>query len=333
MQINDWMALRSAGLYCSVGDFYIDPHRPVARALITHAHADHARAGHGCVWATAQTIDVMKIRYGDNCAKNFVPVDYSSKWDLGSVGVTFFPAGHILGSAQILLCYAGIRLVITGDFKRQLDPTCVPFEVVPADCLITEATFGLPVFRHPPIQQELQKLLDSLASHPKSTHLLGCYALGKAQRVIMGLRALGYQETIYTHGAMQKICDYYQSQGFDLGPLEPVGRKPKKDLVGSLVLAPPSALTDRWAQAFSDVIPAMASGWLSIRARARQRRVELPLVISDHADWHDLLNTIEEVAPKQVFVTHGREDALVYHCRAQGYQAEALHILRDGEEN
>ena len=132
---------------------------------------------------------------------------------------------------------------------------------------------------------------------------------------------------------MQKICDYYQSQGFDLGPLEPVGRKPKKDLVGSLVLAPPSALTDRWAQAFSDVIPAMASGWLSIRARARQRRVELPLVISDHADWHDLLNTIEEVAPKQVFVTHGREDALVYHCRAQGYQAEALHILRDGEEN
>ena len=333
MKINEWMTVRKSGLYCVPGDFYVDALRPVSRCVITHAHADHARSGHDTVWCTKHTADIMQIRYGENCFAHVHTLAYGQAISISDVTVTLYSAGHILGSAQVLLEYQGVRLLITGDFKRQLDPTCEPFQVVACDYLITEATFGLPVFHHPPIEHELTKLLTSLQNNQDATHLLGCYALGKAQRVIMGLRSLGYNEIIYYHGAMHKLCQYYAQCGFALGPLEPVGRRDKKTLQGALVLAPPSALTDKWSQGFVNKIIAMASGWLSIRARSRQRRVECPLVVSDHADWDDLLATIQAINPQHVFVTHGREDALVYQCKELGFTASALHILRDEEES
>ena len=331
MKINNWMTVRKAGLYCIPGDFYVDALRPVERCIVTHAHADHARPGHAHVWATKHTIEIMKIRYGEQCASGFTNLVYGESRVFGEVSVTVFSAGHILGSAQVLIVYRGSRLVITGDFKRQPDPTCLPFSIIPCDYLITEATFGLPVFHHPPIDQELSKLLKAMRNQPNATFLCGCYALGKAQRVIMGLRALGFNDTIYLHGAMQKLCDYYESCGYNLGAIEPVGRRDKKSLLGNLILAPPSALTDKWSQGFANKVIAMASGWLSIRARSRQRRVECPLVISDHADWNDLLTTIQETQASQVYVTHGREDALVHQCRLLGIKAQALHILREDE--
>lgn len=328
----DWVVVKKAGLYCQVGDFYIDPYYPVAKAVITHGHADHARAGHQIVWATEETAEIMQLRYGQTCAEQFVRMPYGQSEVINGVRVTLISAGHILGSAQVLLEYGGERLVITGDFKRDADPTCPPFQPVQADYLITEATFGLPVFVHPPIEEELAKLCLSLERNPDKPHLLGCYALGKAQRVIMGLRAMGYHAPIYHHGAMTKLCEYYQSKGCDLGEVEPVGRQRKADFAGSLVLCPPSALVAPWGQGFPDAIKSMASGWLRIRARSRQRRVELPLVISDHADWPSLLQTVTEVNPRVVYVTHGREDALVYQCQKMGYQAQALSGLRVFEE-
>ena len=218
--------------------------------------------------------------------------------------------------------------MISGDYKRRHDPTCPPFEVVPCDVFITEATFGLPVFTHPPISHEIDKLLTSLSVFPHRCHLVGTYALGKCQRVLIGLREAGYHKPVYLHGALLKLCELYQQQGIALGELIPVSDvEDKTSLAGEIVLAPPSALADRWSRSLPDVRTVMASGWMQIRARARQRQVELPLIISDHCDWPELLQTIEEVSPKEVWVTHGREDALMYQANLMGFKARALSMV------
>ena len=195
MQADKWLQPRDNGLYCVAADCYIDPTVPVNRALITHGHADHAIGGHHCVVATAPTIAIMRTRYGEDMAQTVEALDYGHTIELGDpddpVSCTFYPAGHILGSAQILLSYRGTRVVISGDYKRQPDPTCPPFTAINCDVFITEATFALPVFKHPPIEQECKKLLQSLALFPERCHLVGVYALGKCQRMILGLRALG----------------------------------------------------------------------------------------------------------------------------------------------
>ncbi len=246
--------------------------------------------------------------------------------------VTFFPAGHVLGSAQILIEAGGIRIVLSGDYKRQADPTAAAFEVIPCHVFITEATFGLPVFRHPDIAEEGQKVLRSLALFPDRAHLIGAYSLGKAQRMMRALADAGLDRPIHLHGAMEKVTGYYQERQIRLGPTARVAGASKEELKGAVVLCPPSSLNDLWSRRFPDPITAFASGWMRTRARARQRGVELPLVVSDHADWEDLCRTIRETGASEIWVTHGQEDALVHWCGMQGLKAKPLNLIGYGDE-
>jgi putative mRNA 3-end processing factor len=307
-------------------DAYIDPAVPRERAIITQGHADHARSGHGAVLATPDTIAIMKVRYGEDCAGKFEPLDFGVPLRIDDVTITFYPAGHVLGSAQVLVEKDGQRVVVTGDYKRLPDRTSQPYELVECDLLVTEATFGLPVFQHPHPKLEIARLLKSVADQPERCHMVGCYALGKAQRVIGLLRDAGWDAPIYLHGAMIRLCELYQELGVELGELIPATGMPKAAMAGQIVIAPPSAIRDRWSRRFPDPVVCQASGWMSVKQRARQALVELPLVISDHCDWGELQQTIRETKAETVWVTHGREDALVYWCRQQGLKAEPLNI-------
>jgi putative mRNA 3-end processing factor len=313
---------------------FIDPPQPRERAIITHGHGDHARSGHGAVLATPDTIAIMKVRYGEDCAGQLQALDYGVPLDVDDVRITFYPAGHILGSAQVLLEHKGQRIVVTGDYKTTPDLTAQPFELVTCDLLVTEATFGLPVFQHPDPLDEIDRLLRAARTHPERAYVIGCYALGKAQRVISLLRQADYEAPIYLHGAMVRLCELYEERGIPLGPLTHSLEIPKDQLAGQIVIAPPSAIKDRWSRRLPDPVLAVASGWMSVKQRARQSGVELPLVISDHADWNELRQTISATGAETVWVTHGREDALVYWCQQQGLTAEPLSIeaYEDGEE-
>ncbi len=331
--VETWLYPSGAGLYCEPGDFYIDPHRPVDRAVITHGHSDHARPGHGHVLATSETIAVMKVRYGETSAGVFQAATLGEAIVVNGVKVRLVPAGHILGSAQVVLEWQGSRAVISGDYKRACDPTCEPFEVVRCDVFVTEATFALPVFRHEPAAGEVQKLLASMRAEPERTHMVGAYGLGKCQRMIKLIREAGYDAPIYLHGAVVALCNLYQSLGIDLGDLQPVAGQPSKKMTGGIVMCPPSALGDRWSRRFNDPVSAFASGWMRVRGRARQRGVELPLVVSDHVDWPELIQTIREVEAEEIWVTHGREDALVHYLATVGVRARALALVGRDEES
>ncbi len=329
-KLGDWIDPRPEGIYVPAADAWIDPSRPKERALVTHGHADHARGGHGAVWATPETLAIMDARYGEQPGK---PVRYGEAIGLGDVAIRFVPAGHVLGSAQIVLDHRGERVVVSGDYKRRPDPTCPPFEPVECDIFITEATFGLPVFRHPDTGEEIAKVLGAHAANPDRSILIGAYALGKAQRFICELRAAGHDAPLFIHGALQALCDLYRDHGVDLGELVPATGAEKEAMRGRIVLAPPSALNDRWARRLPDPITAMASGWMRIRQRARQRNVELPLIVSDHADWDELTATLEELRPREVWVTHGREDALVHWCETRQIRARALDLVGREDED
>ncbi len=326
-----WLKVTQAGLYCEPGGFHVDPSRPVARAVVTHGHADHARPDNEAVLATPETLEIMKRRYGERAGGDLQPLAYGETVEVNGVSVSLAPAGHVLGSAQAVLEWRGSRVVVSGDYKRRADPTCEPFEPVTADVFITEATFGLPVFRHPPAEGEIARLLRSRELFPERAHLVGVYALGKAQRVIALLRQAGYERPLYLHGALQALCDLYQDCGVELGELRHVAGVDKEALKGEIVMAPPSALADRWSRRLPDPVTAMASGWMGLRQRARQRGAELPLVISDHADWDELTATLDEVGAPEVWVTHGNEEALVHHARSRGFAAEALSLVGRGE--
>ncbi|MGE0776668.1 MAG: ligase-associated DNA damage response exonuclease [Sphingomonadaceae bacterium] len=325
-----WIEPQPKGIYIRPADAWIDPSFPVERALITHGHADHARGGHSSVWATPETLAIMALRYGPQTS---IPVAYGESLMLGGVRISFSPAGHVLGSAQIALEHAGERIVVSGDYKRREDPTCLPFEAVPCDIFVTEATFGLPVFRHPETPGEIDKLLAALNAEPDRCVLVGAYALGKAQRVIAELRRRGHERPIYIHGALERMCKLYEELGVGLGELILATSAPAASMRGHIVVAPPSALNDRWSRRLPDPITAMASGWMRVRQRARQRNVELPLVISDHADWDELTDTISELAPNELWVTHGREEALVHWATMRQMRARALQLVgREDEE-
>ncbi len=321
---NSWVKVTPSGLYVVPGGFTVDPLQPVERAVITHGHGDHARGGHRHVLATRETLDIMALRYG--AAPSVQAAPYGETFTLGDVKVRLEPAGHILGSAQVVMEYGGSRIVVSGDYKRGPDPTCPPFVPVPCDVFITEATFALPVFRHPPAGDEIDKLLHSLKVFPERTHMVGAYALGKTQRVISLLRAKGYDEPIYLHGALVEMCALYGRHGVELGPLLPATTAEPETLRGQIVLAPPSATHERWARRMDNPVIAAASGWMRIRQRARQGGVELPLVISDHADWDELLETAKELNSGEVWITHGREEALAHALGTLGILAKPLSL-------
>lgn len=333
MDLGGDLVLRPEGLYCPAADLFIDPTRPVPRALVTHGHSDHARAGHGAVLATPETLGIMGVRYGGEFCGTRQPLRYGEALTIGGVGISLHPAGHVLGSAQIRLAFPNRVVVISGDYKREPDPTCAAFEVVPCDVFVTEATFGLPVFRHARTEVEVEKLMASLALFPERAHLVGAYALGKAQRLMALLRQAGYDKPIYIHGALERLTRFYEGEGLDFGEVRKVQPQERDKLGGHVVICPPSALQDLWARRFVDPVVSFASGWMRVRARARQRGVDLPLVVSDHADWEGLCTTVAETGCETLLVTHGEADALVHWARQQGITAEPLHILGYGEED
>ena len=321
-----------AGLYCPPGDFFVDPVRGVERAVITHGHSDHARPGHRRALATPETLAIMASRMGAGHAQERQAIAYGECISINGVDVTLVPAGHVLGSAQVVIEWKGLRIVVSGDYKRSADPTCTGFETVKADVFVTEATFALPVFRHPPAADEIAKLMTSLQRFPERTHLVGAYSLGKAQRVIKLIRDTGYDEPVFIHGALKALCDLYEANGVSLGELRPAtvngkAREAKNDFAGKIVVGPPSAFSENWARRFADPLEGFASGWMRIRQRAKQRGIELPLVISDHADWNELTETIREVDPVEVWITHGRDDALARWAELNGYAAKPLALV------
>jgi putative mRNA 3-end processing factor len=332
LKANGLLTPTPLGLHCPLADVYIDPLRPVPRALITHGHADHARPGHDAVLATRETLAIMAARYGENFTKTRQIAVLGQTIRINEVNFIFHPAGHVLGSAQIAVETGGIRIVISGDYKRQLDPTCAPFAPLACDVFITEATFGLPVFRHPDAASEVAKLLHSLTLFPERTHLVGAYGLGKAQRVMMLLRLAGYDRPIHVHGAIDTLTQLYRDENIALGDIRKIAATDRPKLGGEIVICPPSAMQDVWARKFPDPVTSFASGWMRVRARAKQKGVELPLIISDHADWDDLCLTIQETGAGEVWVTHGEEDALVHWCQTQGIKAKPLRLAGYSDE-
>ncbi|MEL7428561.1 MAG: ligase-associated DNA damage response exonuclease [Pseudomonadota bacterium] len=314
--IETWIEVRPQGLYCLPADVYIDPVKPVDRAIITHGHADHARPGNREIFATPETLEIMQARYPDDQPDTLHKTAYGQVRELpGGVTLWLAPAGHILGSAQVVLEHGGERLVVSGDYKRHEDPTCAPFELVPCDVFVTEATFALPVFSHPPLGDEVAKVMRSLEAFPDKTHLVGVYALGKCQRVMHALRAGGYAKPFFLHGALVKLTQLYESHGNHFGEWHEA-----------------ADYRVSFTRTLPDPVPAMASGWMQIRARARQRRAEMPLIVSDHADWADLIRTCEETGAREVWITHGRVDALQYELRKRGIAAKALDLIGREEE-
>lgn len=317
--LEDWLRPTPAGLWCEPGGFHIDPQRAVPRALVTHGHADHARPGHGAVLATPETLAIMAVRYPrDRPARQ--PLRYGETVQAGSVSIRLAPAGHVLGSAQAVLEHRGRRVVVSGDYKRAPDPTCTPFEPVPTDIFITEATFGLPVFRLPDDLGETARLLQSVETFPERCHVIGAYGLGKCQRVLSLLRRAGYDRPVYLHAALEEMTGLYRHFGVELGETRPLADA--QGLAGEIVLRPPGA--GEQGARLADPLLAFASGWMLVRAHARRRGVELPLAISDHADWEGITRTIAETGAPEIRVTHGRPDALIHWAQGRGLDARPL---------
>lgn len=333
MRPEDLLCPSPKGLYSPAGDFYVDPVRAVDRAVITHGHSDHARRGHGKVLATRETLDIMALRYGPDFAGETQAIGYGESVEINGVRITAHPAGHVLGSAQMALDWRGLTIVASGDYKDARDPTCAPYVPVKCHVFISEATFGLPVFRHPDAADETAKLLRSVALFPERAHILGAYSLGKAQRMMALIRQAGHTAPLYMHGALTEITAYYEAQGIALGPVAHVTKMAKAKLAGTIVIAPPMAITDLWTRNFPDPVTAFASGWMRVRARARQRGIELPLVVSDHADWDGLTASVTATGCEELWVTHGAEDALVHWAQTKGLKAKPLHMVGYAEED
>ena len=282
---------------------------------------------------TEDTINIMKLRYGKNYSKYSQTIHFNKSININGVNVKFIPAGHIIGSAQIYLEHQGEIVIVSGDYKRRKDMTCNPFEVHKCNTFITEATFGLPIFSHPNDKQETLKLIESIKKNKNCCHLIGVYALGKCQRLISLLRELGFDDEIYLHGALMKISNYYQNRKINLGVLKNVSDLNSNNYSNKLILCPPSSLSDRWSQKFKNVLKGFVSGWMSIKQRVKQKNIQIPIVISDHADWKELLATIEEISPDNVLVTHGREEGLISHLRQNNVKCKALHLLGYEDED
>lgn len=318
------------GLYCEAGGFFIDPWRGVDTALITHAHSDHARNGSQRYLAHRLSEGILRKRLGDSL--NLQGVEYGEKLKLGDVWVSFHPAGHVLGSAQIRVEHRDEVWVISGDYKRCADPTCAPFEVVPCDTFITEATFGLPIYKWQTGAETCRQIYDWWQGDLDRPSLLFCYAFGKAQRVLSELRKFT-DRPVYVHGAVHVLTEIYRQMGVDMVQTIPASEQPRDyKFKGDLVLAPPSAHRSTWMKRFQQPQTAFASGWMAVRGARRRRGYERGFVLSDHADWHGLVNTVLQTGARTVYVTHGQSDVLSrYLNEVLEINAMPLKTLFEGE--
>ncbi|MGG6294033.1 ligase-associated DNA damage response exonuclease [Leptolyngbya sp. AN02str] len=324
------ITVRPEGLYCERGNFYIDPWRSVELAVITHAHSDHARSGSQRYIATHISEGILRKRLGDDV--NLQGVEYGESLKLGDVWVSLHPAGHVLGSAQVRVECDGEVWVVSGDYKRNHDPTCEPFEVVPCDSFITEATFGLPIYRWDSGPTICQQIVDWWKGDRDRPSLLFCYAFGKAQRILSELTQFTDQP-VYVHGAIHALTEIYRNVGVPMVPTIPTSDLPRSHKFnGDLVLAPPSGHRSSWMKRFSHPQTAFASGWMAVRGARRRRGYERGFVLSDHADWPGLVNTVRETGAQTVYVTHGQTDVLArYLTEVFGINAMPLRTLFEGE--
>lgn len=311
------------GLECPAGNFVIDPVTPAPVAVLSHAHADHARPGSGVYYAVESSLPILRQRLGDDA--DIRSVRYGETLSLGETTVSFHPAGHVLGSAQVRVSRAGDTWLFTGDFKRQPDPSCEPFEVVQCDTLISEATFALPVYRWPETGEVIDELLAWWAANRAAgiNSLLFCYALGKAQRVLAELR--GHNDRpVLLHGAVATVVDLYRAAGIAMAPTKPVDLRHREVYSGELIIAPPGASGSPWARRFEPASTGFCSGWMRVRGNRRRQGYDRGFVLSDHADWPALLRTIEDSGASRVLLTHGFADTLVRYLQEQGVDASDL---------
>ncbi len=318
------------GLYCAAADFYIDPWRAVDRAVITHAHSDHARAGSKSYLCVRQSAGVMRYRIGSDIAVQ--TVEYGETVYMNGVKISLHPAGHILGSAQVRIESRGEIWVVSGDYKTLPDPTCEPFEPLKCDTFVTESTFGLPIYRwqsNESVFEQINSWWSKNAQEGKASLLLA-YSLGKAQRVVRGIdSSIG---PIYTHGATEAINEIYRASGIELPPTIRVSQTPKgTSLAGALVVAPQSVQRSAWLKRLGKHSIAFASGWMRIRGIRRRTALDRGFALSDHADWPGLLDTIDASEAEQILVTHGYSDVLVRYLREQGTQAHVMETRFQGE--
>jgi putative mRNA 3-end processing factor len=364
MQAAPLISVTDKGLFCQAGDFYIDPWRPVATAVLTHGHSDHARAGSSLYYAAQPGVAILNRRLGTEARVH--PLEYGEPLTLGTTRVSLHPAGHVLGSAQVRIETAEQVWVVSGDYKRDPDPTCAPFEPQACDTFITEATFALPVYRWRPTPEVVREIHDwwQLNRRQGLASVLCCYALGKAQRVLAELCAFT-NEAVYVHGAVAPIVEIYRQAGISMVPtqsvgqaeIEPAGSVPtsdvsdpaessplppkqkspranrnKIDYSGALILCPPSASGTPWMRRFGACATGFCSGWMRIRGNRRRQGYDRGFVLSDHTDWPGLLDTIEATGAKRILATHGYSDALVKYLREQGKDAAALSTEYGAEE-
>jgi len=320
------------GLSCEAGRFHIDPSRPTELAVITHAHADHARTGSHRYICAEPGADLLRQRLGKSCRIEAVP--YGRRMTIGGTVVSLHPAGHILGSAQVRIEHADQTWVVSGDYKRDPDPTCAPFEVVPCDTLITEATFALPIWRWPAadtVTRDILRWWDTNRASGRAA-VLFCYSLGKAQRILAELRRLTDRHA-YVHGAMIKLTAIYRAAGVAMLETHKIDRaKTDSGFAGDLVLAPPAARGTPWMRRLGDCETAFASGWMALRATRRARGHDRGFVMSDHADWPALLATIEQCGARRILLNHGRSEALVRYLRARGVDARPLETASGDDQ-
>jgi putative mRNA 3-end processing factor len=320
-----------AGLYCPEGNFYIDPWQPTRRAVITHAHGDHARAGSQAYLCADPSAPLLKRRFGSEATIESLP--YGERVTLGGTRVSFHPAGHILGSAQVRVESSTGVWVISGDYKRALDPTCASFEPIACDTFVTESTFGLPIYRWDPAASVMDDIMTWWAINRQQglTSVLFCYTVGKAQRVLAELACVT-DRPVYAHGMMLPMIEVYRTAGITLLPTLPLIDKPRgTSFAGELVLAPLSARGTPWMRRLGEISDGFVSGLMRVRGVKRQRAYDRGFVLSDHADWPALLDTIAESGASRVLVTHGHAEPLARYLASQGLESGVIRTAWEGE--
>jgi putative mRNA 3-end processing factor len=327
----DLVAVTQKGLYCRAGNFYIDPWSPVDNAVITHAHGDHLRGGSTRYYGSRAGEHVTRQRLPADA--DLTTLEYGESRAIGEARISLHPAGHILGSSQVRIEHQGIVWVVSGDYKRDPDPTCAPFEVVPCDVFISEATFALPAYRWPDTRVVAREIHDWWQTNKRAgvASILFAYALGKAQRVLAELMRFT-DEPVYVHGAVASLVNAYRQSGVAMLPTLPATAAAKSSYAGALILAPPSAAGSTWIRRFGESSSGFCSGWMRIRGDRRRRGYDRGFVLSDHADWPSLLRTIEETGAARVLLTHGYTDALCRFLRERGIDAAALRTEYGAEE-